>query len=84
MGNMTVSTVEWTNVVSNTTTPYPCPTGTFSGGPYNSNAQFFNSSNVNNNLVWQWFYTITPGGLGDFDQINVTRWNRLFGTNFSP
>lgn len=82
MAGQTVDQVEWTyqnNADPNS--PYPCPSATFSGGPGGINAAFFNFSNRANNLVWQWSIR---SGLGDYDQINLSRYNSLFHTSYSP
>ena len=83
MGGQSVTTVEWTyEQNADPGSPYPCPTATFSGGPgTGSAATFFDYTSVYNNLVWQWSI---GSGYGDFDQINLTRWNYLFGTSYNP
>lgn len=82
MGGVTVGQVEWTyEVNADPNPPTPCPSATFSGGPGGINATFFHSSSVKNNIVWQWSIN---SGYGDFDQINLSRYNRLLGTSYVP
>jgi hypothetical protein len=82
MGGITVSQVEWTyENNADPGPPTPCPSATFSGGPGGINANFFDPANVSNDLIWQWSI---GSGQGDFDQIDLTRWNNLFGTSYKP
>jgi hypothetical protein len=83
LGNPTVEQVEWTyELNTDPGSPTPCPTQVFSGGPgYGTNATFFHPANTHNNLVWQWSIN---SGQGDFDHIDQSRWNALFGDTVSP
>jgi hypothetical protein len=82
MGALTVGQLEWT--YENDYGPVtPCPTGTFSGGPGGSayNGRFFGAVDVTSDLaqMWQWAQSSGDGGVGDFDQQDLTHYNAVFG-----
>ena len=81
-GGSNVAQVEWTSE-GDYGPSTPCPTTALSGGPGGTNAQFFGgqSSGTNEGLVWQWAEGPSVSSPGDFDNLDVTRCNSVFGTN---
>jgi hypothetical protein len=81
--NLAVSQIEWTSQTSEpsseiTTCP-GVPFAQFSGGPDNR-AIFWGGESPTSNaaLSWQW----ALGTAGDWDQIDITHYNSLFGTSY--
>ncbi|MGH9044867.1 MAG: hypothetical protein ACRDVP_08580 [Acidimicrobiales bacterium] len=74
MGGAPMYQAEWTASLSVEDDPFPCPTAIFSGGPYGINAQFFDPVNTLYDLAWQWSL-----GSEDYDQIDITRIDAIFG-----
>lgn len=67
--------------------PYsPCPQyPDNSTGPGGTNAQWFDVTSTNNELVWQWSNTGSSyNTTGDFDIINITNYNTVFNTADNP
>jgi hypothetical protein len=86
--NYTVTTVE--DTFQQDAGPYsPCPSypndnsGPSYPGVSYTNAQWFDVTNTNNELVWQWSQK-QYNGVGDFDIINITNYNTLFNTADNP
>lgn len=81
-GGSSVAQAEWTSE-GDYGPSTPCPTTALSGGPGGTSAQFFGgqSSGTKQSLMWQW--AEGPNGLspGDFDNLDLTHYNTLFGIN---
>jgi hypothetical protein len=80
MLNRSITQAEWTSE-NNYGPVTPCPTSVFTGGPGGYSAAFFANmaSTSNSAIAWQWS---TRGG--DYDQIDLTHYNNLFGTSLDP
>ena len=79
-GNSGVAQVEWTSE-GDAGPATPCPTAPLVGGPSGISAQFWGgqSGTTNEGLMWQWAESsVSPG---DFDNLDLTHYNSLFGIN---